>query len=87
MNRFNLRSRKLALVAAKAVYSVAWRTCRLRAAAPQKNSANEDKRGEHFLVSVAAYMSPALRCPARSKLRREHRRSPVYYQAEQCQSN
>lgn len=36
MNRFNLRSRKLALVAAKAVYSVAWRTCRLRAAAPPK---------------------------------------------------
>lgn len=39
MNRFNLRSRKLALVAAKAVYSVAWRTCRLRAAAPQKKTA------------------------------------------------
>lgn len=45
MNRFNLRSRKLALVAAKAVYSVAWRTCRLRAAAPQKKKKKQRERG------------------------------------------
>lgn len=86
MNRFNLRSRKLALVAAKAVYSVAWLTCGLRKAARYKTLARARANAGYIFklfVLVAVYLLPVLRCPARSKLRRVHRRSPVHSTAEQ----